>query len=245
MIIIPDVHGRSFWKDAVKGRENEEIIFLGDYVDPYVYHEDINYLDGMTCLLEVIEFKKQHMDNVTLLLGNHDLSYITTFSPRCRFDYDNSHIIRKAILDNISLFSIASLKTIGAKQYIFSHAGILQGWVSENVAFFDYMPPREIVDKLNAELATGKVYRVLGDISYMRGGEEEYGSCVWADVDEHIKAIETPASVFAPGVYQVFGHTMQVDDIPLVNDHFACLDCRKAFVLDDNGKFSELKTHNL
>ena len=27
MIIIPDIHGRSFWKDAVKGRENDKIIF--------------------------------------------------------------------------------------------------------------------------------------------------------------------------------------------------------------------------
>ena len=27
MIIIPDIHGRSFWKDAVKGHENEKIIF--------------------------------------------------------------------------------------------------------------------------------------------------------------------------------------------------------------------------
>ena len=35
MIIIPDIHGRTFWKKAVKGHENDEIVFLGDYNDPY------------------------------------------------------------------------------------------------------------------------------------------------------------------------------------------------------------------
>ena len=34
-IVIPDVHGRDFWRSAVRGREEEKIIFLGDYVDPY------------------------------------------------------------------------------------------------------------------------------------------------------------------------------------------------------------------
>lgn len=83
MIVIPDVHGRTFWKDAVKGRENEEIIFLGDYVDPYV-REGSKPEDGLTALQEVIEFKKQHPLSVTLLLGNHDLGYIIPHFCMCR-----------------------------------------------------------------------------------------------------------------------------------------------------------------
>ena len=35
LIIIPDVHGRSFWRDAVKRNPGAEFIFLGDYLDPY------------------------------------------------------------------------------------------------------------------------------------------------------------------------------------------------------------------
>ena len=34
-IVIPDVHGRKFWRDVVKGNEDKRIIFLGDYLDPY------------------------------------------------------------------------------------------------------------------------------------------------------------------------------------------------------------------
>lgn len=36
MIVIPDVHGRVFWRQAVNDYLGKEsIIFLGDYLDPY------------------------------------------------------------------------------------------------------------------------------------------------------------------------------------------------------------------
>ena len=36
-LIIPDVHGRSFWKKAIKKHfdECDHVVFLGDYIDPY------------------------------------------------------------------------------------------------------------------------------------------------------------------------------------------------------------------
>ena len=41
ILVIPDDHGRGFWKEFVKGHENEMIVFLGDYTDPYP-HENIS-----------------------------------------------------------------------------------------------------------------------------------------------------------------------------------------------------------
>ena len=40
ILIIPDIHGRSFWEKAINDvaehrREFDEIVFLGDYFDPY------------------------------------------------------------------------------------------------------------------------------------------------------------------------------------------------------------------
>ena len=35
ILIIPDVHGRTFWKSAVESGDYEKIVFLGDYTDPY------------------------------------------------------------------------------------------------------------------------------------------------------------------------------------------------------------------
>ena len=39
LTIIPDVHGRPFWRDAVKDAVKDvadtPVVFLGDYLDPY------------------------------------------------------------------------------------------------------------------------------------------------------------------------------------------------------------------
>ena len=103
MIIIPDIHGRTFWKDAVRGRENEKIIFLGDYLDPYpdeglpegkhrTYEEVAKIqLSAIQNLNEIIEFKKEHMDSVILLIGNHDAGYMFNDTGICKSRHDHTH----------------------------------------------------------------------------------------------------------------------------------------------------------
>lgn len=239
MIIIPDVHGRDFWKSAVAGREDEEIIFLGDYVDPYSYVEDVHPMAGLMCLLEIIEFKKQHAENTTLLLGNHDLSYISSYLVKCRHDYDNSDTIRDIILENLPLFRIAHEKTIANRRYIFTHAGILPAWLEENDRILGTLTPENAVAELNRSFAAGEIYAALGDVSEYRGGYLEVGSCVWADVDEHIDhAAKLPVSWAE--TYQIFGHTQQFTGEPIITPYFACLDCRRAFRLNDDGEITEI-----
>lgn len=50
ILIIPDVHGRTFWKKALDTGEYEKVIFLGDYVDPYEF-------DGITSEVALDNFK--------------------------------------------------------------------------------------------------------------------------------------------------------------------------------------------
>jgi predicted phosphodiesterase len=69
MLIIPDIHGRDFWKEEVK-KTKDPIIFLGDYTDPYPSEGfDPKVIPGY--IKEIIEIPE-----ATRLLGNHDLSYI-------------------------------------------------------------------------------------------------------------------------------------------------------------------------
>ena len=37
ILVIPDVHGRIFWKEPVKKYMDavDRVVFLGDYLDPY------------------------------------------------------------------------------------------------------------------------------------------------------------------------------------------------------------------
>ena len=75
LIIIPDVHGRRFWRDAVKEHPDGNFIFLGDYLDPYP-SEEIEDKEAVQGLRDIIQFKKDHPEKVILLWGNHDLHYL-------------------------------------------------------------------------------------------------------------------------------------------------------------------------
>ena len=57
MILVPDIHGRDFWK-VVKSYKDNTIVFLGDYLDPYInefpeiskspYMQE-EYIEKITC----------------------------------------------------------------------------------------------------------------------------------------------------------------------------------------------------
>ena len=52
--IIPDVHGRTFWRSAVESApEGTRFVFLGDYLDPYPW-EEIYPEDATVMLAEII-----------------------------------------------------------------------------------------------------------------------------------------------------------------------------------------------
>lgn len=233
MIIIPDIHGRAFWKKAVEAKEDEKIIFLGDYTDPYP-HEGIEPREGLRSLREVIEFKKFHSDNVVLLLGNHDLSYISNYLPKCRHDYENHDEIKRLISDNLELFDILHEETIGDSSVMFSHAGLLSDWLEENEMIFGKINKGGEVKHLNRMFHEGNIYKALGNVSWYRGGYQTTGSCVWADVEEFVDA----KPHYLPGYYQVFGHSQLLK--PMITEYFACIDCHTAFNLDDNFKITQI-----
>ena len=235
MIIIPDIHGRNFWKETVKEIKDEEIIFLGDYVDPYFLFEDVEPQEGLSTLSEVIAFKKAHPNNVTLLLGNHDLSYVSDYIVKCRHDDKNHDKIRKLILNNMDLFNIAHEKRIENKTYLFSHAGIIPIWLEQNEFAIGKIKAGHEAEELNKLFHSGNLYQALGDISAYRGGNQESGSCIWADIDEHFDYVQSPNAKIYFDVYQIFGHSLQLSGRPIITEYFACLDCRHAFRLNDRG----------
>ena len=225
MIIIPDVHGRVFWKEVVKNSE-DKIIFLGDYVDPYP-GENISLTGALDNLSEIIDYKKSNPSKVILLLGNHDFMYMDSEHNRysCRHDFENEPKITKILMDNQDLFQMNYSIEMKNKLYIFSHAGILKPWIEKYKDLFGDFPGS--IDKIN------ELYRnwdpefisSLLEISYYRGGWSDFGSMIWSDVREHPVSCEE-------NVYQIFGHT-QLKDKPIIEKYFADLDCRKPFFFDE------------
>jgi len=254
-IIIPDLHGRTFWKEAVPYVEaGVPCLFLGDYVDPYPI-EGIGDLDALKNLREVLAFAQAHRDRVTLLLGNHDLSYLgdpwglwTVYADR--FSYGWADVLSELFNENGDLFSLCACREVAGRTFLFSHAGLHPVWV-EWCGLFDG------VDKNNAWALAARVealYReaqaagdrtefmeALAMVGAARGGNAFAGSMVWADISEY----DDTACPFT----QIFGHTAQRGPGgegwggPCAVGNNVCIDCGRCFYLDDEGALHCLDDH--
>ena len=234
MIVLPDIHGRTFWKKAVKDRENEEIVFHGDYLDPYE-EEFISDEEALENFKEIIEFKRQHPDNVVLLIGNHDLHYFyPAIEPSSRYCGYLARDIRKLFIDNIDLFQLAYEKEIAGKCFVFSHSYIHKLWLNDLYGKGRWRK-NSVIKRLNKDFQKF-LYGLgcaLNNVSCYRGGWESYGSMVWADIRE-IALFQKPNI----GDYNIFGHTQLKR--PIVTEFKACLDCRRGFLINEEGKICEL-----
>ena len=227
ILIIPDVHGRSFWRSAVASGDYDKIIFLGDYVDPYP-DERIGELTALHGLMDIIDFYDRHPDQVVLLLGNHDLHYLSPYyhemCPCDRYDEKHSDVLH-LLFTKGDRFNLAHEETIGSQKYLFTHAGVNQPWLKRNLKVI--RQPDAI--HLNRLLLFDEGIETLRQVGLLRWGMYLTGSVVWSDCEE--LAVSDPL----PDVYQIVGHTRQYDGKPIITPHYACLDCSTAFVLDEVG----------
>ena len=104
------------------------------------------------------------------------------------------------------------------------------------------------VESLNHLLEIREGIRALTDVSrYRTWLGEDSGSIVWSDAREKIdlddsleyNIIPNADSIVEGYDYQIFGHTQQNKD-PMITDKWACLDCRKAFILDEDGVLTQV-----
>ena len=68
ILVIPDVHGRTFWHAAKEIIDNvDKVVFLGDYLDPYP-EEGITPDDALSEFCKILAFKDKYPDKVVLLI---------------------------------------------------------------------------------------------------------------------------------------------------------------------------------
>lgn len=226
--IVGDVHGRPFWKKAKeKIDEVDQVVFLGDYLDPYS-HEGITIEEAIDNFKEILEFRNHYPNKVILLIGNHDSSYIWDVSLcECRHDYKHDKEIRELFSKNIDSLRLY----YSVPGYLFSHAGIYEEWV---ITF--------LKNGLDLNIASLKEWnetqewQCLGIYDFYRGGYSHYGSCIWADIRDSFNNKLWKEDEY----YQIVGHT-QLESKPYIGDKIACLDVRRCFVLDtETRKIEEL-----
>lgn len=209
ILINPDIHGRIFWKYSIEHKDEfNKIIFLGDYLDAYspdlLLKEEDNFK-------EIIQFKKDNLNKVILLLGNHDCSYINSkILPSSRYNPFKNGIYYKLFNDNLDLFQLIYIYD----KYLFSHAGVYEEWLK--------MCDLNLDDLINYDL--DKLASYLNVLDYYRGGYGNVGSCIWADIRD------SETEKLLKGYYHIFGHTQL--KFKVSTSEFSCLDCRVPFSLD-------------
>lgn len=225
LLIVPDVHGRTFWREAVETYAELPVIFLGDYVDPY-YSENIDNQKAYNNFKEIIAYKKQHEEKTILLLGNHDMHYMSeeycNRAQSSRYSYMMSEYYAELFNDHRSLFQLAYETAFQGRACLFTHAGVTAPWMRDHEALVH----EPFVDSLNALLDDNEGIQALATVGRSRGGWAQAGSILWADLSEMDREVALPQ------YYQIFGHTQQVED-PIITPTYACLDCRRAFLLSE------------
>lgn len=209
ILINPDIHGRIFWKYSIEHKDEfDKIIFLGDYLDAYSPDLLINEEDNFK---EIIQFKKDNLDKVILLLGNHDCHYINSkILSSSRYNPFKANIYHKLFNDNLDLFQLIYIYD----KYLFSHAGVYEEWLK--------MCDLNLDDLINYDL--DKLASYLNVLDYYRGGYGNVGSCIWADIRD------SETEKLLKGYYHIFGHTQL--KFKVSTSEFSCLDCRVPFSLD-------------
>lgn len=207
VLIIPDIHGRSFWKD-VDSSKYDLTIFLGDYVDPYP-EDKISPDDVIRNLEDLVLFKKDN-PNTIFLSGNHDEMYVNDeyasyFSYKDRHDYAHATEIRN-LLNQLSMQYVYVLD-----KYLFTHAG------------FNNKFDKHIKHQIQKEIQT----RDLARVSFYRGGRNDFGSILWSDIRE---IANSDPNKYLSKYIQIFGHT-RVKEL-VHHDNWYCLDCSKPFELN-------------
>ena len=214
ILIVPDIHGRSFWHRAEElVNDVDKIVFLGDYLDPYGY-EGITFDMALEEFEKILEFKDKYNDKVVLLIGNHDCHYISTSFMDCsRLNYLKRQDIHELYMKHIDKFNLVW----EYDKWLFSHAGVHQEWM-------------ELCQFTIDDLKDFKTFREenfpsLACLSFYRGGWNTVGSCVWADLRESIK------HELLPEFHHIVGHT-QLEANPYRDKNITCVDVRRCFILD-------------
>lgn len=193
--VIGDVHGRDLWK-AFPLNEFDKIIWLGDYCDSF----DKSNVQILHNLKDIIQYKKDNMDKVVLLLGNHDVSYIVPsqrgicsgFRPEAYYDLND------LFKENKDLFQAAYQIISFDKSYLFTHAGVTSVWWNKFSKDFDKGDPSPISDIINCEFNHNN--KDLFDVGRSRGGWYKSGGPFWADKSES-------TAWLLSSLHQIVGHT--------------------------------------
>ena len=206
-LFVGDIHNHKYMFDDVKRLDDkykfDRIIFFGDYVDDWFTdnHQSLETLDI------IFNLKVSDLDKYTLLIGNHELSYMGF--PCSGHHYELEDIMQMKLFENIDKLDFYTEVQCGKDTFYCTHAGITAEYI--NLALGGKDSWLENLKELNNDKLNS--LSLLTPCSYFRGGVSECSSFVWADIREFILSHADRPIV----KNQIIGHTL-VPNIKIVDN---------------------------
>lgn len=129
IIAMGDIHGRNNWKQIVNNESFDKVVFLGDYFDVY---DNISFEEMKHNFEDLIEYKRNNLEKVVLLIGNHDYHYMDGVSEKySRHMGYHKTVLNKLMMDAMkdNLLQICFIY----ENMLYVHAGITKTWCNKNL----------------------------------------------------------------------------------------------------------------
>ena len=226
ILVVPDIHGRDFWLPALDYQG--EIIFLGDYADPYT-KENFTDEDAFTGFQKIVDFKRKNPDRVTLLIGNHELHYYNKDYQAGRFSKDYFPKYHEILTGEETKDFFRVCKQVD--NYLFIHAGVTKGWYDLHSK--DFLDLGSTLEEQLQNVFFKKMH-IFHEASWKyRYGLDEAGSPLWADAREFLD--ENDAKVhFDPNIIQIIGHTQVLVPDPIIKETIWLVDNKQLYLFRNN-----------
>lgn len=163
-----------------KNKDIDKIIFLWDYVDSFDISDELIIKN----LQDIIIYKKDNMEKVELLLGNHDIQYMFPWNQCSGYRKSYSSDLRALFMRNIDLFKIAHQE----QNHIFSHAWFNSEWLTKHKQILWQPYPQWITETINNIFNT-QDRNILFECWPWRWGKHKSSWPLWSDKTETIKHI--------------------------------------------------------
>lgn len=216
IIAIGDTHGRDVWKQIVeKESDADRIVFIGDYFD--TFSKELRGTRELENFKEIVAFKRENLDKVVLLIGNHDFHYMDfAMEQYSGFNDRFAQMFSKLLYDARDVMQICHIED----GVMFTHAGVTNRWLLDN-----NIKAEEINELFKTTPSAFRFYR--GDKTGF--GDNWHQSPIWV----------RPEALVSDAVLdyiQVVGHTHQPTVVyyngaePARVVLIDCLDTEKSYV---------------
>ena len=207
-LIIPDLHGKDVWLNAIQTIKHHNAIFLGDYFD---YGKSID--SEIKNFYDILLLKKENKDAIELLLGNHEYHYLNVVNQK----YTGFSGPKKELISGLlkELIDKSWLKIAHAidDTTLAVHAGISIGFSIEQKIPLD-LNAFELAQELNELFVANPLAFSLKENHF--SGNSVFASPIWIRPESLLDNAY-------PGLFQIVGHT-QHESLSVV-DNIAFCDC--------------------